>query len=104
MLKGKLLALLLALCIALPGCSASGMPGRIGPWRVEFGTPGNEFYEVPAAKLPPPSDAVLQWVKIFAPGVKVKEWEIDDGVYEIDAEAGDEEYKFYVTPKGELLG
>jgi len=104
MSKGKLLVLLLVLCVALPGCSASGTPGRIGPWSVEFGPPGNEFYEVPTAKAPPPSDAMLQWLKIFAPGAEVKEWEIDDGVYEIDAEAGDEEYKFYLTPKGELLG
>ncbi len=59
---------------------------------------------MPTAKAPPPSDAMLRWLKIFAPGAKVKEWEIDDGIYEIDAETGDEEYKFYVTPKGELLG
>ncbi|MHC4464832.1 MAG: metallophosphoesterase family protein, partial [Planctomycetota bacterium] len=110
MSKGKLLVLLLVLCVAPylllagAGCSESGTPGRIGPWRVEFGPPGNEFYEVPTAKLPPPSDAMLQWVKIFAPGTEVKEWEIDDGVYEIDAEAGYEQYKFYLTPKGELLG
>jgi 3',5'-cyclic AMP phosphodiesterase CpdA len=104
MFKGKMLVLLLALCIALPGCSASGMPWQIGPWRVEFGPPGNEFYEVPTAKAPPPSDAVLKWVKIFAPGAEVKEWEIDDGVYEIDAEVGEEQYKFDVTPEGELLG
>ena len=103
MFKGKLLVLLLVLCVALPGCSGSGMPGRIGPWRVEFGPPGNEFYEVPTAKAPPPSDAVLQWLKIFAPGAKVKEWEIDDGVYEIDAEVGEEQYKFDVTTEGELL-
>ncbi len=103
MFKVKLLALLLTLCVALPGCSGSGMPGRIGPWCVEFGPPGNEFYEVPTAKAPPPSDAVLQWVKIFAPGAKVKEWEIDDGVYEIDAEVGEEQYKFDVTTEGELF-
>jgi len=105
MFKRKLLVLLLALCVALPGCSASGMPGRIGPWRVEVGPPGNEFYEWPTAKvkLPPPSDAVLRWAKIFAPGAKVKEWDIDDGVYEIEAEVGEEQYKFDVTTKGELL-
>jgi len=104
MFKGKLLVLLLALCVVLPGCSGSGMSKRIGPWRIEVGPPGNEFYEEPE-KAPPPSETILQWVKIFAPGATVKEWDTDDGIYEINARIGeDEEYTFYVKPKGELLG
>ncbi|MHC4541154.1 MAG: metallophosphoesterase family protein [Planctomycetota bacterium] len=67
-----------------------------------MGPPGNEFYEAPQAN--PPSEAALHWAKLFAPHAKVTEWELDSDVYEIDAEAGDEEYKFHVTPEAELLG
>jgi hypothetical protein len=102
MFKGKLLVLFLALCIVVPGCSESGMSERVGQWRVEVGPPGNEFYEVPE-KGPPPSEAVLRWVKIFAPGAKVTEWELESEGYQIDSETGDEEYKFDITPEGELL-
>jgi len=107
MFKGKLLVLLLVLCVALPGCSGSVMPERIGQWRVEVGPPVNEFYEVPqpkAEKTPPPSEAVLRWAKIFAPDAKVTKWELKSEGYQIDSEMGDEEYRFYVTSKGELLG
>jgi hypothetical protein len=103
MFKGKLLVLFLALCIAVPGCSGSGMFERTGQWRVEVGPLGNEFYEEPE-KGPPPSEAVLRWVKIFAPGAKVTDWELESEGYQIDSEVGDEEYKFLVTPEGELLG
>ena len=104
MLKRRLLPLLLTLCMAVPAFSAEGIPGRIGPWRIEVGPPGNEFYKAPEAD--PPSKAVLRWVKIFAPRAKVTEWEFDgDGYYIICARVGeDEEYKFGVTPDGELLG
>ncbi len=103
MLKGKLLVLLLALFVALQGCSASSTPGRIGPWRVAVGPPGNEFYEVPVEKLPPPSDAVLRWAKIIAPHAKLTEWEVENGGYRINAEVGMEKYQFDVTPEGQLL-
>lgn len=101
MFKEKLLVLLLALCVALPGCSGSGASERVGQWRVEVGPPGNEFYEWPKAK--PPSEAVLRWARIFAPHAKVTEWELDSDGYQIDAEAGEEQYKFDVTLKGELF-
>ena len=103
MFKGKLLVLFLALCVAVPGCSVSSMLERTGQWRVEVGPPGNEFYEV-LDKGPPPSEEVLRWVKIFVPGAKVTDWELESEGYQIDSEVGDEEYKFYVTPDGELLG
>jgi len=103
MFKEKLLVLLLTLCVALPGCSGSGASERIGQWRVEVGPPGNEFYEWPE-EGPPPSEAVLRWVRIFAPHAKVTEWELESEGYQIDSETGDEEYKFYVTPEGKLLG
>ncbi len=102
MFKEKLLVLLLALCVALPGCSGSGASERVGQWRVEVGPPGNEFYEWPE-EGPPPSEAVLRWVRIFAPHAKVTKWELDSDGYQIDAEAGEEQYKFDVTRKGELF-
>jgi len=104
MFKGKLLVLLLVLCVALPCCSGSGTQGRIGQWRVEVGPPGNEFYEAeqPVAQTPP-SEAVLRWAKILAPSAKLKKWELKSKGYEIETEMGDEEYKFTVTPGGELL-
>ena len=103
MLKRRLLITGLVLCVALPGCSESSIPGRIGPWRVEVGPPGNEFYEVPAEKLPPPPEAVLRWAKIIAPHTKVTEWEVENGGYRINAEVGKEKYQFDVTPEGKLL-
>jgi len=102
MFKEKLLVLLLALCVALPGCSGSGASERVGQWRVKVGLPGNEFYKAPE-KGPPPSEAVLRWVRIFAPHAKITEWELDSDGYQIDAEAGEEQYKFDVTRKGELF-
>lgn len=104
MFKGKLLVLLLLLCVALPDCSGSSIQERIGQWRVEVGPPGNEFYEAeqPIAQIPP-SEAVLRWAKILTPGAKVKKWELKSKGYEIESETGDEEYKFTVTPEGELL-
>ncbi len=104
MFKGKLLVLLLVLCVALPGCSGSSIQGRIGQWRVEVGPPGNEFYEAeqPIAQIPP-SEAVMRWAKILTPGAKIKEWELKSKGYEIETERGDDEYEFTVTPEGKLL-
>ena len=103
MFKEKLLVLLLVLCVALPGCSGSVMPERVGQWRVEVGPPGNEFYKAPE-KGQPPSEAVLRWARIFAPHAKVTKWKLESNGYQIDSETGNEEYKFYVTPEGKLLG
>lgn len=90
--------------------SAEGIPDRIGLWSVEVGPPGNEFCKVPTEKAreaqgkePPPSEAVLRWAKIFAPQAKVTEWKLKSDGYRIYAQVGDEEYKFYVTPEGELF-
>lgn len=103
MLKRRSIVLLLALCMALPAFSGRGIPERIGPWRVEVGPPGNEFYEVPAQKLPPPSEAVLRWAKIIAPQAKVTQWEVENGGYRLHAEVGTEQYQFDVAPDGTLL-
>ncbi|MFZ2149157.1 MAG: metallophosphoesterase family protein [Sedimentisphaerales bacterium] len=103
MYRGKLLVLLLVLCIAMPGCSESGTSERIGPRRVEVGPAGNGLYETPTAKLPPPSEAVLRWAKIIAPHTKVTKWEVKNGSYRLNAEVGQEEYQFDVTPEGKLL-
>jgi len=97
MYRWKLLVLLLVLCVAVPGCSSAA-----GQWRVKVGPPGNEFYEAPEVK--PPSETILRWVKIFAPGAKVTEWELDSDGYHIDAELDEQEkYQFDVTPEGKLL-
>lgn len=103
MFKRRFVVLLVVLCVVLPVFSGNGIPKRIGPWRVEVGPAGNEFYESPAAKLPPPSDIVLRWPKIIAPHAKVTEWEVEDGGYRIHAEVGEEEYQFDVEPNGKLL-
>jgi hypothetical protein len=103
MLKHKLFLLLICSCILLLGCKTEQISGKIGKWRVEVGPPGNEFYELPQLKQKPPSDAVLRHAKIFVPHIKVTEWELDDGEYEIYCIKGYEEYQFDVSPQGELI-
>ncbi|MHC4648591.1 MAG: metallophosphoesterase family protein [Planctomycetota bacterium] len=105
MSERKLVGLLLSLCITLSVCSAAKIPQRIGRWRVEVGPAGNEFYQAPQKKKGkpnPPSKTVLRHTGIFVPHMKVTDWEFDDGEYEIRCERGDEEYRFNVTPEGEL--
>ncbi|MHC4464129.1 MAG: hypothetical protein ACYS30_22265 [Planctomycetota bacterium] len=50
----------------------------------------------------PPPESVLRHAKIFVPHMEVTDWEFDVDGYEIICERGVEEYKFEVTPKGEL--
>lgn len=50
----------------------------------------------------PPPESVLRHARIFVPHMEVTDWEFDVDGYEIICERGDEEYKFEVTPKGEL--
>lgn len=100
MLKRRLFVLVLALCVALPVFSATGIPNRIAMWRVEVGPPGNEFYEAP--KVQPPSEAVLRWANIFAPHAKVEKWKLKSSGYRLYAKVGREQYKFYVRHGGEL--
>lgn len=45
MLKQGLIVLLLALGGKAPVLSVEGIPQRIGPWRIEVGPAGNEFYD-----------------------------------------------------------
>jgi len=108
----KRLLIVLALCggiIGPLGCQGSEIIRR---WRVEIGPAGNEFCEVPKPKAekaeeetPPPSEVVLRWAKIIAPGAKVTEWKFksDRYGYRIYAQVNQEEYRFAVTPKGRLL-
>ena len=106
MLKSSLVALLVILCLLGPICSAAKIADRIGHWRVEVGPAGNEFYKPPQKKTfepTPPSEAALRYARIFVPHIKVTEWQFDDGEYEIRCERGDEEYRFDVTPEGELI-
>ncbi|MHC4708786.1 MAG: metallophosphoesterase family protein [Planctomycetota bacterium] len=105
MSERKLVGLLLSLCVTVSVCSAGKIPSRIGKWRVEVGPPGNDFYQAPQKKKDkpkPPSETVLRHTRIFVPHMKVTDWEYDDGEYEIRCGRGDEEYKFNVTPEGEL--
>lgn len=50
----------------------------------------------------PPPESVLRHAKIFVPHMEVTDWEFDVDGYDIICERGDEEYKFEVTPEGEL--
>jgi len=95
---------LIQLGVSAPVCSAAKIADRIGKWRVEVGPAGNEFYQPPQKKkiAVPPSAAVLRYPAIFVPHIKVSKWDFDDGEYEIRCKRGDEEYKFDVTPQGEL--
>lgn len=50
----------------------------------------------------PPPESVLRHAKIFVPHIEVTDWEFRVDKYDIICERGDEEYKFEVTPEGEL--
>ncbi len=103
MLKHKLVVLLVSSCVLVIGCKTEQIAGEIGKWRVEVGPPGNEFYELPQLEQKPPSEAVLRYAKIFVPHIKITEWELDDDEYEISCQQEKEEYKFDITPQGELI-
>ncbi len=85
----------------------TGIPDRIGDWRVDLGPPGNEFYEAPAPAglASPPSQAMFDLVKRIAPDhTEVKRWELQDGDrYFIRSEAESEEYDFHLSMDGELM-
>ena len=85
----------------------TGVPDRIGEWRIEVGPPGNDFYEAPApaAKASPPTEAMFDLVKRIAPDhTAVKRWELQDGDrYFIRSEAESEEYDFLLSMDGELM-
>ncbi len=104
MLKRRLLTLLLTLYLAVSAFSAQGIPEKIGPWRIEVGSPGNEFYRPPKT-IPedtPPSEAVLGIPAIFVPHLRVTDWKIDDGEYEIECEKGNEQYQSIHLQKSDL--
>ena len=96
--------------LALVACEAedrTGIPDRIGDWRVEVGPPGNEFYEAPApaTQASPPSPAMFGLVDRIAPDhTEVKRWELQRGErYFIRAEAESEEYDFLLSRDGEIM-
>jgi hypothetical protein len=106
MFRNRIALLIVTLSVAVSVCSEAKIPQRIGEWRVEVGPPGNDFYQAPQKKKDkpkPPSETVLRHTRIFVPHMKFTKWEFDDGEYEIRCERGDEEYRFDVTPEGELL-
>ncbi len=86
-------------------CLEAQIPKRIGDWYVTVGPAGNSVYQPPKTILEnsPPSEEVLGIPAIFVPHLKVTDWKIDDGEYEIQCEQGDEQYEFTITPDGKLL-
>lgn len=86
-------------------CFAAKIPEQIGNWLVTVGPAGNAVYRPPKT-IPedtPPSEAVLGIPAIFVPHLRVTDWKIDDGEYEIECENGDEQYQFTIRPDGTLL-
>ncbi|MHC4351747.1 MAG: metallophosphoesterase family protein [Planctomycetota bacterium] len=81
------------------------IPKRMGEWYVTVGPAGNTVYRPPEAipENTPPSEEVLGIPAIFVPHLKVTDWKISDGEYEIECERGDEKYEFTVKPDGALL-
>jgi len=105
MLKNAENILVVALLFSATGCLTEEIPGQIGGWYVTVGPAGNDFYQPPKtiAENTPPSEVVLAVPAIFVPHLKVTDWKIDDGEYEIECEQGDEQYQFTVRPDGTLL-
>ena len=105
MIKNAKNMLTVVLLLLTTICLAAEIPDQIGEWYVTIGPAGNAFYR-PPQMIPedtPPSEAVLGLPAIFVPHLKVTDWKIDDGEYEIECEEGDEQYQFTITPDGKLL-
>jgi len=106
MSKKFFLVLLLLLGVTSPIFSATGIPERIGNWRVEVGPPGNDYYKPPQAQaeVKPPSDTLKQIVKTLAPHTKITRWRLlQKDIYWFRAEAGIDEYDMILSTKGEIL-
>lgn len=105
MIKNAKTLLFVILFFRITVCFAAKIPKQIGDWYVTVGPSGNAIYRPPKT-IPedtPPSDAVLGIPAIFVPHLRVTDWKIDDGEYEIECEEGDEQYQFTVRPDGTLL-
>jgi Icc-related predicted phosphoesterase len=103
---GKFKVALLLLFFSFSVHSQNSIPDKIGNWRVEVGPPGNEFYQPvePAPEAEPPSEEMLEIIKIFAPHTEVKKWDFKSGkYYEIKAQSGIDDYKFLFTLEGTLV-
>jgi hypothetical protein len=102
--KTKILLFVILLQTAAP-CFSEEISERIGNWRITVGPAGNAVYWPPKTigEDTPPSKEILEIPAIFVPHLKVTDWKIDDGEYEIKCEEGDEQYEFTITPDAELL-
>ncbi|MHC4566310.1 MAG: metallophosphoesterase family protein [Planctomycetota bacterium] len=105
MLKNARNLLLVIVFLLTTVCLEAQIPKQIGDWRVTVGPAGNTVYRPPEAipENTPPSEEVLGIPAIFVPHLKVTDWKISDGEYEIECERGDEKYEFTVKPDGALL-
>ena len=105
MLKNAKNLLVVVLFLSTTVCLAAKIPKQIGDWYVTVGPASNTVYQPPQTipENTPPSNAVLGIPAIFVPHLKVTDWKIDDGEYEIECEEGDDQYKFTIRPDGTLI-
>lgn len=87
---------------------AGTIPKEAGPFRVEVGPPGNEFYEPPAherGEIKPPSKEMIDAVLAVAPqGAEIDRWSQRNAkTYAIRAELGDEQFDFEITTGNEII-
>jgi len=103
MFSNKFVIYLLIFYIVTLSCKQEQIADKIGQWRVVTGPPGNEFYLSPETNNRPPSEEVIRITRIFVPHIKASKWEMDDDNYDIRCEEGYEEYRFEITPQGDLI-
>ncbi len=84
---------------------AGEIPKHVGPWRVDVGPPGNDFYQPPnKGDIKPPSDELLNIVKTIAPDAEVKRWRmLKNDLYGIRAANKIDEYDFVIAADGRII-